>query len=246
MTRKAKPVKDYEFEIGELQKYVNVSQNGHGIVAYHIHSYRVDRLPMTIEHRFGRDEGPAGGLKPPNLKTMHQCYKRKGNFAFFDDNVFRIKPSGFDAKNAFWRDISTNKTGLGFSLDVNKTFHADYYLRYNFMWSRMDMFVPKDRHTPCYTQVKIEHPTTTLYYQVAFGIKVQFDGNPVLIKIDAAGKETLSKKLHIKPDPHEDLGQLQMNEQDILCKYLWVIINKPELGATYRIVWRTIQPQGGE
>ncbi|MEI8218724.1 MAG: hypothetical protein WCG51_06740, partial [Elusimicrobiota bacterium] len=240
MAHKTIPIKSHEYEIGELQKYVNVSQNGHGIVTYRIDAYRATNIPMIIQHLFGSEEGPPGSQKLPGLKAMDRCCKSKGSIALSTENAFRIRPYGFEVKKAIWRDITTNDKGLGFSLDVNKTFHEEQNdLRYMWMWSRKDMFVPKDSLMPCYTQVKIEHPTKMLYYQVAFGKRASLDGNPVLIKITAAGKEIIIKKLQIKPEHHEDYGLFEMNEQDLLCKYYWVAINKPDLGATYKIVWRT-------
>jgi hypothetical protein len=86
--------------------------------------------------------------------------------------------------------------------------------------------------------IKIEYPTNLLYYQIAFGVNTQLKGNPVLVKVDSLGNEKVLKRLIRRPEIHEDYGMLEMNEEDMLCKYYWVEIKKPELGSTYKIVWR--------
>ena len=102
------------------------------------------------------------------------------------------------------------------------------------------MFDPKKRDRQYYSSIKIEYPTNLLYYQIAFGVNTPLKGNPVLVKVDSPGNEKVIRRLIRRPEIHEDYGMHEMNEEDMLCKYYWVEIKKPELGSTYKIVWKVI------
>lgn len=231
-------IEGHYFENIELHKYVNVSRNGHGMVTYRMHSFRAIRTPLTVVNRFGGEEGPSGNHKIPGLKTMYRNYWKNGLLAFIEGNAFRIKPYGYNVSKPVWNDISNKGDGLGFSLNINKTFRDNYYAQYTWMWSRKNMFDPEWKDKTYFTKVKITYPTKKLYYQIAMGGSITLKEDPLLIKISPSGTETVIKKLHRKPMPDEDFGQYEVNEEDLICNYYWFVIREPELLATYRVIWK--------
>jgi hypothetical protein len=175
---------------------------------------------------------------------MSRKYRYLGQAAIYDDTAFRIKAYGFNSNKTIWKEVKRKKNELGLSLDINKTFHKDNHLMYRWIWSRKDMFDPEKRNKTYYSSVKIEYPTNLLYYQIAFGVNTCLEGTPILLKIDSSGNEKVLKRLMARHDVHEDHGMHEMNKEDISCRYYWVVLKKPELGSTYKIVWKIKEPGG--
>jgi hypothetical protein len=247
MKCKHKPIEGNGIKIDLLRKYVNVSKSGHGIVTCRIQAHRFQLWPVTqlITHEFGRDDGPHGKNKLPGLKAMARKCMYKGQNALDVDNALKLRPSGFNSPKAIWKEIKGKHSELGFSLDINKNFKRDNNLIYTWLWSRKDMFDPKNLNRTYYSGIKIEYPTELLYYQLAFGESMRLKGNPVLVKVDCLGRVKRIKKLIKRPEAHEDYGILEMNKDDFVCNYYWFVLKNPDLGSTYRIVWQT-KDEGGD
>ena len=244
MRYKYRPINRYGLRIDEMNKCVNVSINGHGIVTNKIKACRFVQTPLNIMHIFGNQEGPQGKEKLPEVKAMAIKYRYGGYNALYDATAFKLKAYSCKSDKAIWKEIRGKKNETGFSLDINKTFYNVTHPFYTWQWSKKDMFDPKKRDKTYYSFVKIEYLTDLLYYQIAFGINTHLKGNPILVKIDSSGNEKVLKRLITRPEAHEDYGISEINKEDLLCKYFWVEIKKPELGSTYKIIWQIKDDKG--
>ena len=70
MKNRYKPIEGQGLRIDKLQKYVNVSISGHGIVTHRVTADILVPVPSNIVHVFGNQEGPHGRDKLLGLKSM--------------------------------------------------------------------------------------------------------------------------------------------------------------------------------
>ena len=209
--------------------------NGNGAVFHTIDASCRNPKTAAIRHSFGNDECLNDFVRLGGIIEANRLMKEKPKYTKNDEYMFSIMSKDTINKDISLKELENDSKAKTFRINWAKSFGKKRRAAYTWTWLSNVMFSSFPTQEGQHSMVKIDYPTKQLVFKIHFPEMYPLKGNPHVIKINKAGKETKIADT-VERDPIKNLMMANIKDKIVDRSFL-SRINNPVLGYKYKVVW---------